>query len=158
MGIKKLIKKAAKKAIKKNGRAKIKLEKVKFSELRLAIENYNRKNDRSIDDIIFADDEFVLVLEDQREDDSEDDSEDEAVTPEPVAKNITDMKNSLKESSWRFATLEEIKHFEDEAVTSEPVAKNITENKVADNVENSANEDLERSEKSKRNRRRRKRR
>ncbi len=121
MGIKKLIKKAAKKAIEKNGRAKIKLEKVKFSELRLAIENYNRKNDRSIDDIIFADDEFVLVLEDQREDDSEDDSEDEAVTPEPVAINIA-------------------------------------ENKVADNVENSANEDLERSEKSKRNRRRRKRR
>ena len=92
MGIKKLIKKASKKAIKKNGRAKIKLEKVKFSELKLAIENYNRKNDRSIDDIIFADDEFVLVLEDQREDDSEDDSEDEAVTPEPVAKNITENK------------------------------------------------------------------
>ena len=92
MGIKKLIKKAAKKAIEKNRRAKIKLEKVKFSELRLAIENYNRKNDRSIDDIIFADDEFVLVLEDQREDDSEDDSEDEAVTPEPVAKNITENK------------------------------------------------------------------
>lgn len=88
MGIKKLIKKAAKKAIEKNGRAKIKLEKVKFSELRLAIENYNRKNDRSIDDIIFADDEFVLVLEDQREDDSED----EAVTPEPVAKNIAENK------------------------------------------------------------------
>ena len=88
MGIKKLIKKAAKKAIEKNGRAKIKLEKVKFSELRLAIENYNRKNDRSIDDIIFADDEFVLVLEDQREDDSED----EAITPEPVAKNIAENK------------------------------------------------------------------
>ena len=158
MGIKKLIKKAAKKAIEKNGRAKIKLEKVKFSELRLAIENYNRKNDRSIDDIIFADDEFVLVLEDQREDDSEDDSEDEAVTPEPVAKNITDMKNSLKESSWRFATLEEIKHFEDEAVTSEPVAKNITENKAADNVEVcNVNEDLKRSEKSKRNRKRKRR-
>ena len=137
MGIKKLIKKAAKKAIEKNGRAKIKLEKVKFSELRLAIENYNRKNDRSIDDIIFADDEFVLVLEDQRED---------------------DMKNSLKESSWRFATPEEIKHFEDEAVTPEPVAKNITENKVADNVEVcNVNEDLKRSEKSKRNRRRKRR-
>jgi hypothetical protein len=137
MGIKKLIKKAAEKAIEKNGRAKIKLEKVKFSELRLAIENYNRKNDRTIDDIIFVNGGFVLVLEDQRED---------------------DMKNSLKESSWRFATLEEIKHSEDEAVASEPVAQNITENKVADNAENSANEDLERSEKSKRNRRRRKRR
>ncbi len=137
MGIKKLIKKAAKKAIEKNGRAKIKLEKVKFSELRLAVENYNRKNDRSIDDIIFDNDEFVLVLEDQRED---------------------DMKNSLKESSWRFATLEEIKHFEDEAVTSEPVAKNITENKVADNVEVcNVNEDLKRSEKSKRNRKRKRR-
>lgn len=137
MGIKKLIKKAAKKAIGKNGRAKIKLEKVKFSELRLAIENYNRKNDRTIDDIIFVNGGFVLVLEDQREDDT---------------------KNSLKESDWRFSTLEEIKHFEDEAVTSEPVAQNITENKVVDNAENSANEDLERSEKSKRNRRRRKRR
>lgn len=137
MGIKKLIKKAAEKAIEKNGRAKIKLEKVKFSELRIAIENYNRKNNRSIDDIIFVNGGFVLVLEDQREDDT---------------------KNSLKESSWRFATLEEIKHFEDEAVTSEPVAQNITENKVANNAENSANEDLERSEKSKRNRRRRKRR
>ena len=137
MGIKKLIKKAAKKAIEKNGRAKIKLEKVKFSELRLAIENYNRKNDRSIDDIIFVNGGFVLVLEDQRED---------------------DMKNSLKESSWRFATLEEIKHFEDEAATSEPVAKNITENKVADNVEVcNVNEDLKRSEKSKRNRRRKRR-
>ena len=137
MGIKKLIKKAAEKAIEKNGRAKIKLEKVKFSKLRLAIENYNRKNNRSIDDIIFANGGFVLVLEDQRED---------------------DMKNSLKESGWRFATPEEIKHFEDETVTSEPVAQNIIENKVADNAENSANEDLERSEKSKRNRRRRKRR
>lgn len=137
MGIKKLIKKAAEKAIEKNGRAKIKLEKVKFSELRLAIENYNRKNDRTIDDIIFVNGGFVLVLEDQRED---------------------DMKNSLKESGWRFSTPEEIKHFEGEAVTSEPVAQNITENKVADNAENSANEDLEKSEKSKRNRRRRKRR
>lgn len=88
MGIKKLIKKAAKKAIEKNGRAKIKLEKVKFSELRLAIENYNRKNDRSIDDIIFVNGGFVLVLEDQREDDTED----EAVTSEPVAQNITENK------------------------------------------------------------------
>lgn len=136
MGIKKLIKKAAEKAIEKNGRAKIKLEKVKFSELRLAIENYNRKNDRTIDDIIFVNGGFVLVLEDQREDDT---------------------KNSLKESSWRFATPEEIKHFEGEAVTSEPVAQNITENKVADNAENSTNEDLRRSENSKRNRKRKRR-
>lgn len=88
MGIKKLIKKAAKKAIEKNGRAKIKLEKVKFSELRLAIENYNRKNDRSIDDIIFVNGGFVLVLEDQREDDIED----ETVTSEPVAQNIAEYK------------------------------------------------------------------